>query len=323
MNFLTPVNIPEYSFSVHHQQQVLLLGSCFSENIGQKLKESKFQTTINPFGIIYNPISITNALKHIIEGRCYTKNELYNYNGKWLSWDHHGKFSSSSEEITLHQINDSLTKAQETFNKTETVFITLGSAWVYEFIETNKLVANCHKLPSPSFTKRLLEVNEIVTSFSKIIEQHPGVKFIFTVSPVRHIKDGLSENNISKGVLHSAIHKLGQQFSNCFYFPAYEIVVDELRDYRFYKEDMVHPNQQAINYVWEKLKPSIFNEETVAMISKIEKLNNAINHKPFDFKSEQHQTFIKSQVKIMEQMEEQYNYLNFEQEKKRLTEQTN
>lgn len=315
MKFSTPVHIPPFPFTIQHQETLMLCGSCFSANIGQKLKQAKLNTCVNPFGIIYNPISLANSFKHIIENHHYTVKELYHHQDKWISWNHHGSFSSTQATTALETINHHITQSNQKLKKLKTIILTLGSAWVYEWKETGQIVANCHKLPSSSFTKRLLKTEEVVKAISEIMTCLPQVNFVLTVSPVRHIKDGLYENNLSKSVLHSAVNDIINQHKNGFYFPAYELVIDELRDYRFYKEDMVHPNQQAIDYVWEKFSSTFFNQNTTELIQKIEKVQNAAQHQPFNFDSDQHQTFIKKQLSIMDEIEQQNPSLHFKNER--------
>lgn len=304
--------------SISHQEQVLLLGSCFTENIGEKLTNHKFKATTNPFGIIYNPISLANALHKIIEGNTYTENDLTQHQTKYVSFDHHGSFSSFDKTECLDKINKELKSAHKQLPNTKTIIITLGTAWVYELIGSNKIVANCHKIPAKQFNKRLLSVDEVVFAFDKIIDQLKNVNVVFTVSPVRHISDGLYENNISKSVLHLTIHQLTNKHNNCHYFGAYEMVMDELRDYRFFKEDMIHPTSQAIDYVWEKFADTYFSTETKTLNQKIEKIISAAKHKPFDFKSEAHQKFITDQLNQMDELTKNHSFLNFEKEKKEI-----
>ncbi|HRN42090.1 MAG TPA: GSCFA domain-containing protein [Vicingus sp.] len=275
MNFFLHTPTTKSKVNLSHQEAILLLGSCFTENIGEKLLNSKFNVNINPFGIIYNPISIANSLTRIVNNQLYTEQELSEQHKKWFSFDHHGSFSSFNQQECLTKINNEITCAYQHLQETKTIVITLGTAWVYENIENKKLVANCHKIPAKNFTKRLLTVDEIVQLFLALANTLKNIQFIFTVSPVRHISDGLHENNISKSVLHLAIHELTKNHTNCHYFGAYEMVIDELRDYRFFKEDMIHPTPQAINYVWEKFATTYFNKETTLLNQQIEKLQQA------------------------------------------------
>ncbi|MBE7442361.1 MAG: GSCFA domain-containing protein [Flavobacteriales bacterium] len=318
MNFFLHTPTTKSKVNLSHQEAILLLGSCFTENIGEKLLNSKFNVNINPFGIIYNPISIANSLTRIVNNQLYTEQELSEQHKKWFSFDHHGSFSSFNQQECLTKINNEITCAYQHLQETKTIVITLGTAWVYENIENKKLVANCHKIPAKNFTKRLLSVEEIVHHFSALANKLNKINFLFTVSPVRHVSDGLHENNISKSVLHLAIHQLTSQHKNCSYFAAYEMIIDELRDYRFYKEDMIHPTPQAINYVWEKFVDTYFANETKNLILKIDKILSATQHKPFNFDSEAHQKFISDQLSLIDELTKNHPFLNLEKEKNKI-----
>ena len=317
MKFTTPTAIPKSDFTISHEQSILLIGSCFAQNIGEKLIDNKFNVNINPFGIIYNPISVINEINRIINNQLYTEKELIQFNEKWISFHHHGSFSSTNKATCLEQINTSLNEAHNQLKQSKTIFITVGSAWVYEYPDVG-IVANCHKIPNKQFAKRLLSVKEILSAFDNVKESLKNINIVFTVSPVRHIKDGLHENNLSKSILHLAINNLVEQNDNYHYFPAYEIVIDELRDYRFYKDDLVHPTDLAINYIWNKFSECYFSSTTQQLNSEIKQLKAAINHRPFNFESEEHQQFISKQIEIMDQLSKQYSFLNFMQEKKSL-----
>lgn len=312
--FTTPVSIPKSNVSVSHQQHLLLIGSCFAENIGEKLIDNKFNVVVNPNGIIYNPISVINGLQRIINNQVYTEKEIFKFNDKWISFNHHGCFSSFDKTDCLKQINTSLAEAHQQLEKCTTIFVTFGSAWVYEYPDVG-IVVNCHKIPNKEFKKRLLSVKEILSAFNAIKKNLKDLNVVFTVSPVRHIKDGLHENNLSKSVLHLAINSITEQNENCHYFPAYELIIDELRDYRFYKEDMVHPTEIAINYVWEKFIATHCDKNTTQLVETITKIKQAVNHKPFNFESAAHQKFIKQQIQLMDEVTTQYPFINFEKEK--------
>jgi hypothetical protein len=317
MKLSTEVLIPKSNSLIEHKSAILLIGSCFTENIGIKLTENKFDVNVNPNGIIFNPISVVNSLQRIINHKLYTKKELKEHNQQWFSFEHHSCFSSFDKNDCLTQINDSLTEAGEHLKKTKTIFITVGSAWVYEH-EGGGIVANCHKLPNKEFTKRLLSVKEILTAFTAIKEDLKGFNLVFTVSPVRHAKDGLHENNLSKATLLLAINNLVAQNDNYTYFPAYELVIDELRDYRFYKDDLVHPTDLAVNYVWKKFSDCYFNEATKELNIEIQKVKTAANHNPFNFESNEHQKFIAKQIELIAALAKQYPFLDFKEEKKLL-----
>lgn len=317
MKLTTPIFIPKSDVSIEHQTPVLLIGSCFAENIGSKLLNNKFNVNINPNGIIFNPISVVNSLKRVFENREYIGIDLKEHNKKWFSFKHHSSFSSFDKEECLAEMNISLSDAHSHIKKTNTIFITFGSAWVYEFKDAG-IVANCHKIPNKQFTKRLLSVKEIIAAFDTIKDVLKNYNVVFTVSPVRHTKDGLHENNLSKATLLLVVNNLVTQNENYTYFPAYELVIDELRDYRFYKNDLVHPTDLAVNYVWEKFSTSYFNESTTKLLTEIEKVKTAANHKPFNFESDEHQNFIQKQIQFIENLAKKHPFLNFEEEKKML-----
>ncbi|HNB49384.1 MAG TPA: GSCFA domain-containing protein [Chitinophagales bacterium] len=279
MDFFTKIKIPKANFSITHQDKILLIGSCFTENIGNYLVQNCFKVNINPFGIIYNPISIFNVIKYIGTSKIYAVEDLLMNNELYLSTDHHGKFSATSSDEILENINSSIYIANKHLQACEYIIITLGTAFVYHHIEQNKTVANCHKLPSAHFQKRILSIAEIKNAFNEIQQYINNKKIIFTVSPVRHWRDGAMENLRSKSILIESIHQLIDEYPNCSYFPAYEIMLDELRDYRFYNEDMLHPNELAVKYIWEKFSATYFHVETTEIIKFIDKGNALFAHK--------------------------------------------
>ena len=317
MKLSTTVSIPKSEISVQHQTPLLLLGSCFAENIGNQLIDHKFDVCLNPNGIIFNPISVVNSLTRILKHQNYTLEDVKKHNGKWFSFEHHSRFSSFNQQECLTQMNFSLNQAHKRLKKTKTIFITFGSAWVYETKDFG-IVANCHQIPNQQFTKRLLSVKEILIAFESIKDYLSDFQIVFTVSPVRHVKDGLHENNLSKSTLLLAINNWVEQNENASYFPAYEIISDELRDYRFYKDDLVHPTALAINYVWEKFSETYLTENTKELVSKIEQLKRAVHHKPFHFESEEHQRFIVKNLQLMDHLSKKHPFLDFKEERELL-----
>tara|TARA_B100000809_G_scaffold266826_1_gene331956 strand:- start:820 stop:1785 length:966 start_codon:yes stop_codon:yes gene_type:complete len=313
MNLSTPVSIKKSEFSISYKNPTFLIGSCFTEHIGDKLLENKFDAFTNPTGIIFNPISVINALKSVFDQKEYLQENLSVHNEKWISFQHHGSFSSFDKAECLTQINQSIESAHQHIKKSKTIFITFGSAWVYEY-ENFGVVANCHKIPNKQFIKRLLSVKEILTAFNQIKDDLKDFNVVFTVSPVRHVKDGLRENSLSKATLLLAINNLVEQHPNYHYFPAYELVIDELRDYRFYKDDLVHPTNLAVNYVWEKFVDCYFDDDTQGLIDAIQKIKLAANHKPFNFESKEHQLFIVKQISLMNDLSKKHDFLDFKAE---------
>lgn len=273
------INIPE---RISIRKPLLVMGSCFAKNIGTLLQERLFDIQINPFGIVYNPISIAQQLIYIATARAYTVNDLFEHNGLWHSWQHHGSFASADKDEVLSKINFQIEQALQQLKKAEWLVITLGSAYYYTLTD-GQIVSNCHKVPASQFEKKVASRPQIIQEFQLVIAQlqqiNPTIKILFNVSPVRYIRDGLTENTISKSILHLSINEIIAQNKNCYYFPSYEIVIDELRDYRFYKDDMIHPNETAIAYIYEKFATALFDDETGIIVKEIQQFNAFSNHK--------------------------------------------
>jgi len=300
MKFRTPINSSEISqpeIHIDYQSKIVLIGSCFVENIGQKLSYFKFNTTRNPFGILFNPISIEKAIHDIVKKNLYTESDLILENEIWHSLHHHSDFSNIKKEAGLQAINQSIEKNHEYIKSASHLIITLGTAWVYHHIKTDQLVANCHKIPQNKFEKRLLSIDEIIKSLKNINELirsvNPNISITITLSPVRHLKDGMINNSRSKAHLLSAIHEFIKQ-KNVYYFPSYEIVMDDLRDYRFFEKDMLHSNEIAIDYIWNLYKESNINSNSYGIMKEVESIQNGIKHRPFNPDSAKHQEFIRN-----------------------------
>ncbi len=302
---------------ISHQHRLLLIGSCFTEQIGAKLASHKFTVLDNPNGILFNPVSITKSVLSCIENKQYKDSDLFYQNESWNSWEHHSRFSHPDKEECLHGINASQQKAHQFLKNADWLLVTLGSAFVYE-MENHEVVANCHKVPTDKFNKRLLAVEEIVSGLQKMIEKtkafNPGIRIIFTISPVRHLRDGFVENNRSKAALIQAVHRLTETYGDCFYFPAYELVIDDLRDYRFFAEDMVHPNYAATNYVWEKFIAACIDEPSQQLMKEIAVIMAARNHKPFNPSSEQHKKFLQTHLEKVRKLQLQFSHLDLKEE---------
>lgn len=286
MDLQTVVKIDKPNFQIDYCTRMMLLGSCFVENIGAKLEYFKFQTDINPCGIVYNPLSVADTLNILLSGRCFTKDDLIRNAGRWVSLSHHGSFSDVEVTGCLEKINRRLEQAVEHFGKTDVLVITWGTSWVYRYHETDRVVSNCHKLPASDFECSRLEVEDIVAVYTELLgrlwDLRPGLKILFTVSPIRHWKDGAHGNQLSKAVLLLAIDRLMQSFDGVFYFPSYEIVMDELRDYRFYAPDMLHISDQGVEYIWEKFREHYMNGDTQSRMKRIDRLNKILQHRPTD-----------------------------------------
>lgn len=286
----------EPHYPIDYNSQLLLLGSCFSENIGEKLDYFKFQSLQNSFGILFHPKAIENLILNAINQREYLEEDIFNHNERWHSFEAHSQLSSHSKKEILGQLNEAISSTFQQLQKSSHLIITLGTAWVYRHIESDSIVANCHKVPQKKFLKELLSINEISESLESMIalirDINPKVNFIFTVSPVRHLKDGFIENQQSKAHLISAIHEVVEPKKQLFYFPSYEIMMDELRDYRFYAEDMIHPNQTAINYIWEKFSENWISDSAKEVMNKVDSIQKRRSHKPFNPNSEKHKKFL-------------------------------
>ncbi len=318
MDFHLEFSPKPFAGKIAHREHLLLIGSCFTENIGSKLKQLKFSVLENPNGILFNPISITRSILSYIENKQYTAPDLFYQNESWNSWEHHSRFSHPQQEACLAQINQSQEVAHAFLQKANWLLITVGSAFVYE--RDGDVVANCHKVPTDKFNKRLLSIEEIKNAFKKMLDAvfayNVLAKIIFTISPVRHLRDGFVENNRSKAALIQAVHQLIEDDKRLFYFPAYELVIDDLRDYRFYAEDMVHPNYAATNYVWEKFISTCIDEPAQLLMKEINSINAAKSHKPFNSASEQHKKFLQINLEKTLQLQKQHPYINFEEEVK-------
>lgn len=314
MDFKLSFDIKPPSSKINIQQKLLLMGSCFAEHIGEQLRYHKFDTLVNPNGILFNPVSIFNAVKYYTDKKILDEQELFQHNDLWYSWEHHGLFSDVKKEVALQKINDSQQQAISYFNQADYLIFTFGSAYVYELKETNKIVANCHKVQQQKFNKKLLSVDEIVKCYESISSSLNNKKIIFTVSPVRYIKDGVVENNISKAILIQSIYELIKKYPNCYYFPAYEIVIDELRDYRFFEKDFVHPNKLAIEYVWERFSETMFDYETKSILEELKQILTAKQHKPFHRNTKQHQQFLKTYLDKTNALVEQFPFIKMKEE---------
>lgn len=318
-NFRTKVKIQESKDKFGYNSKAIMLGSCFVENIGEKLCGYKFDCNVNPFGVIYNPISVGNSLKILLENKEFTEEDLNFAYDLWFSFSHHSRFSHSDVNECLHLINTEIKKTSLDLANSDVLYITFGTSWVYELIDTGKIVSNCHKLPAKDFNRYRLDVEEIVEYYKELIISlsvfNPNLKIVFTVSPIRHWKDGAHGNQLSKSTLLLAIDQLVQLFDQASYFPSYEIVMDELRDYRFYSEDMLHMNPTSVNYIWSRFVDTYMQNPTLEVMKKIDKIVSASAHRPFNPESSSHQSFITSILSDIEKLQNEYPNLLFDQEK--------
>lgn len=299
MNFTTKVPVNTYEFPINYGSKLLLLGSCFAENMGEKFDYFKFQTTINPFGIIFNPVSIEKLVKRAVNRISFTETDIFFHNDLWHSYDVHSECSQTDKEILLKQLNAAVEVMHRQIVEVSHIVITYGTSWVYRLKVTNEIVANCHKVPQSEFVKEILSPETITQSMLNtmdLIHQiNPDCKFIFTVSPVRHTKDGFPENQRSKAHLITAIQTiLNPKSSFLNYFPSYEIMMDELRDYRFYADDMLHPSQVAIDYIWIRFFENYVNTDCFVTMQEVCNIQKGLAHRPFNPDSKRHQQFLET-----------------------------
>ncbi len=323
MNFRSEFTPKPFSTKIKHTDKLLLVGSCFTEQIGKKLAAHKFDVLENPNGILFNPISISKALSSYVKEKIYTEDDLFYHNELWASSEHHTRFSDIDKAITLKKVNDEQKAAIQFIKNADWILLTLGSAFMYEWKNMdddgayNNVAANCHKIPTDKFNRRLADATEIIKLLQNMQEAvysiNPSAKFIYTISPVRHLREGFIENNRSKATLNQAVHTLTND-KNVFYFPAYELIIDDLRDYRFFAEDLVHPNYAATNYVWEKFVPAVINDSSQELMKEINEINAAKNHKPFNENSSAHLSFKLKYLEKAKALQEKFDYLNMKEE---------
>lgn len=326
MKFHYEFDIKSPEKKIQHGQNLVLMGSCFTENMGEKLRKHKFNVTENPHGILFNPVSVAEAITDYIEEKTYTEDDLFLLNECWHSWKHHSRYSGITTSDALDKINTSIIDTHIALKEADHIMITLGSAWVYMLTENapnykqGNVAANNHKAPSDWFSKKLMTTEDVLTVLDNMIHRlfhfNPKLQIIFTISPVRHLREGVIENNKSKAVLIQAVHHLVEKFEGLYYFPAYELVIDDLRDYRFYAEDLVHPNFHATQYVWEKFTGACMLDTTKQLLKEIAAINLAVQHKPFNPATAQHQQFLKTYQEKTMQMVKLYPSINWDTELK-------
>ena len=324
MNLQTKITVAAPDFLIDYNSRLMMLGSCFAENMGSKFSYYKFDVDVNPCGIIYNPLSVANVLRLIVEGKHFEKSDLRQVGGKWVSLYHHGAFSSTDPDECLRRINDRLTKATGELRTLDLLVITWGTAWVYRYTRENIVVSNCHKIPSQEFERSRLSVEDIVKEYLVLIgrlrEINPGLRILFTVSPIRHWKDGAHGNQLSKATLLLAIDRLREELQHVYYFPAYEIVLDELRDYRFYADDMLHMSGFTVDYIWERFLYSFISPEVLGLMNQIGRVNKGVAHRPFDPQSEEYHRLVKKMLAEIAMISRSYPMIDFSEEKRKLNE---
>ena len=316
MQFRTQIPISKSDHSIDYDSKVVSLGSCFAVNMAEKLEYFKFQNAVNPFGILFHPLALEKFIRFAIDGKKFEEPDIFFHNEHWHSFDAHSDLSHSDKEMFLKNLNAIIQTANQHIAESTHIIITLGTAWVYKNLASDSVVANCHKVPQKEFSKELLSVETIVKSLKNIVSLlrnvNPKVQIIFTVSPVRHLKDGFVENQWSKSNLIAALHQVVNQTPSIVnYFPSYEIMMDELRDYRFYASDMLHPNQTAIDYIWERFAEAWISQSALTDMSEIANIQKALQHRPFNPESAQHQDFLQKLQSRISKLQQKHPHITF------------
>ena len=319
MKFRTEIEITSLGVKIGYENRVLALGSCFAAHIARKLAGAKFRVAENPSGILFNPLSIAAAIRSYADPAPVTRGEL-GFDGEvWHHFGFHGDFSAPTADEALQKMNAARQTGADALRTADRIVFTFGTAWVYKLKSSGKVVSNCHKLPEKMFDRQLLTVGEIVAEWKGLLlslwEQNPELKILFTVSPIRHWKDGAHGNQLSKATLLLAIDALQKEFpEHTAYFPAYEIMMDELREYRFYADDMLHPSTTAIEYIWERFTGSMLSPDSLSILKEWKDIQKAINHKPFQPESEAYKRFISQTLLKMERLNEKFPYFDMTNE---------
>jgi len=307
--FRTEIEQSKMPFSIDHKDGLITLGSCFSDEIGQRLSKNKFETLVNPFGTIFNPLSIFELVDIAMEPSTLLEEAMLGRDGLYFNYKLHSSFRSKSKDGLLETIQGQLDESKQWLTKAKVLFLTFGTAWVYRTKDTEMLVANCHKQPQKKFNKALISVEEIMTGFMSmkevIQEVNPSLQIVLTVSPIRHTRETLRLNATSKAILRLACHYLSDMANDVHYFPSYEIVIDDLRDYRFYKKDLIHPNEQAIDYIWDVFVNTFCSTQTKKTITEWQKIQRALSHKPFNPREKKHQDFLFQTLMKLQNLQDQ------------------
>ncbi len=306
--FRTTLTLPDPGYRINYQDKIYSIGSCFADAMGSRLVQGKFKAMANPFGVLFNPVSVFRLLQPG-NSQLFLPHQFIERDGQWYNYQLHSSLSATERAKLVAHLQELKQASDQFLNECTLLIITLGTAFVYELAENNESVANCHKMPAQLFKKRMLSVEEIVQAanqfFANYLQADPGRRVVLTVSPVRHIKDTLSLNSVSKASLRLAAHQLQEKWEQVQYFPSYEIMQDDLRDYRFYKRDMIHPDEVAEEYIWGQFTESYFSEHTLQLLKRWTKLSRALEHKPFKVHSEAHQRFLQDTLYKLEELKEQ------------------
>ncbi|MBL7744332.1 MAG: GSCFA domain-containing protein [Chitinophagaceae bacterium] len=322
MKFMADIDIKKLQRPVSYHDKILLTGSCFTEHIGNALEASKFSVLQNPHGILFDPASVCKSLISYIENRQYSEADLFQLNEVWNSWQHHSRFSHINANEAIRIINESQQRAHQFLKDASWIIITLGSSFSYRLVnETGSekaSVANCHRAPAQWFNKHLMGIDETISlldnCYHRLLQFNPRLNIIFTVSPVRHLRDGVVDNNRSKARLLEAVHHMVGKFDKLYYFPAYELVIDVLRDYRFYDIDLAHPNYLATEFVLEKFSEACIEESSLQLMQELKKIAIAKNHRAFQPATNAHRQFLQSYLEKVKSLQEQYPFLDLKEE---------
>ena len=313
MKFRTEIEIEKHKSLIEHSDKIFTIGSCFAQNIAEYFRTSRFTILGNPFGVLYNPISIFNSLKLAVEEKQFVESDLIKHQSEWHSFYHHSDFSNHDKKVVLDNINNSIVSTNSFLKNADIIIITFGTSYVYKHLEKEMVVSNCHKIPQKEFSHFRLTYSDTIVAIKNTLELiksiNPKAKYILTVSPVRHLKDGANNNQLSKANLLLAINEIVNSERNSLYFPSYEIMMDDLRDYRFYNSDLVHPNKMATDYIWEKFITSQCSEKCLQTIKEISKIVSARNHRVRNTGSDEHQKFVASMIDKIEVLQRKYEHL--------------
>ena len=315
MIFTTPVRVDKQENQISYESEILSAGSCFAVNMAEKFRYFQFRQVSNPLGILFHPIALETLFADAAANRRFTRNDIFERNGRWHCFDAHSDMSGTAPQSVLSRLNEKMALMRQAVGNASHIILTLGTAWAYRHKGSGRLVANCHKVPQSEFAKELLSVDQITESVARNIDAiraaNAGAQVIFTISPVRHVKDGLVENQRSKAHLISAVHEFVDWSPNVHYFPAYEIVMDELRDYRFYGDDMLHPSEVAIDFIWKRFSSAWISERAFGVMDEVDGIRKALAHRPFDGAGAQHQVFRQKLSENISALETRFPFMDF------------
>lgn len=314
MEFRTTIKPRENRGLIRHDDGIMMLGSCFSDNIGSKLRQAMMNVDINPFGTIYNPFSIAASIDRIIDARVIDGSDMFQANGVWNSFAFHSRYSKSDKMLAMKRMNERIISAHSNLRNANVIIITLGTAVVYRWKQTGKVVSNCHKVPQHEFIRKIEDIDALTGALDHIVtrlhEFNPNIHVIFTVSPIRHIADGLETNQISKASLRIAVSRIAEHYKAFVdYFPAFEIMIDDLRDYRFYAADMVHPSDTAIEYIWHTFQATYFDDRTAQAVARCERVFKRMMHRPMSDSREAIERFRIDTITVVKNLTKEYPYL--------------